>query len=826
MAFTFPLNPTANQIAITPLGQRYMFLSQNEGWRAIGIAKSGAETAGVTVSSTMFFIGSPVDLSFSTASDLPSTGVNPPFSFTISSGQLPTGLTLNAGVLSGTPSIANENYSFMVSVIDSIGYLVNTIVFNGRVSDLVTAPYLTGSLAAELMTSETFSASVADAALATAATALAAATDPAVISATLAGLSSSQLRPLGAALLGSGATISVGTAARALFTILSDNYNILDDGAQCDGKQFAATVTVSGNSLSTTSPHFAAGDIGKLIVIPGAGASGAPFTTTIAGFGNVWGITLASAAPTALAASAQTLTVGTDDTAAWTTALARGGIVRIPPGISCISSSLTTPTATSIWVQGSGKGISILMQTNMTADGIKFQNGGSGISMCTQISVRAAVGTSAGSSGVGLWLYQGNNNCGFEDCEVRSFDTCYRIDNSWNGRFFNLGGMYFQNAGIHIPAVTPWGGSNTFRSCYMTWSSSFTGSNASSVGFLIEASGGENFDDCQVTGTFNGFVVRPQASTAVSYLFFSNCLADTTQGDGWVFDGSLGPIVSTRGSQLWGSYTGGNGMRLLGANTTSGTQIRTGIDDFHVVNCDFRQNVQHGLLLDGGINTRFVNSIFALNSRTVHNVYDGISITGGVSNFAFLYCKSGNFSGSTAGNQRNGLVFNGSGGYTPTGQVIGCDLTGNVTNSMVIFVRTDNLVMAYNLPNIGISNKSQLNLTSGTTSGVVAAGSTVYLGQNGQSSNISDGVFVLSPAYIASATFSVDSAPGIGKSFTYQAYINGVAQGSPGVISDAGTVIYIPISQTVGQNVLLSFQIITSAGSAATRHRVTVQNIV
>ena len=144
MAFTFPLSPTANQIAVTPLGQRFMYMSADEGWRSIGAARSPAETVGVTIATTMFFVGNPVNIAFSTVATLPSSGVNPPFSFVVSSGQLPTGLSINSsgGVITGTPTVADENYSFMVSVLDSLGFLANTLIFNGTVSGIVTTQYL------------------------------------------------------------------------------------------------------------------------------------------------------------------------------------------------------------------------------------------------------------------------------------------------------------------------------------------------------------------------------------------------------------------------------------------------------------------------------------------------------------------------------------------------------------------------------------------------------------------------------------------------------------------------------------------------------------
>lgn len=97
---------------------------------------------------------------------------------------------------------------------------------------------------------------------------------------------------------------------------LARAYSPGDFGAKADAQMGSAVLTVSGTGLTSGTSLFAAGDVGKGIVVVGAGTGGAPFTTTIAGFTSGTQITLASAAPTALSAATEWLVWGTDDSTA------------------------------------------------------------------------------------------------------------------------------------------------------------------------------------------------------------------------------------------------------------------------------------------------------------------------------------------------------------------------------------------------------------------------------------------------------------------------------------------------------------------------------
>jgi hypothetical protein len=99
-----------------------------------------------------------------------------------------------------------------------------------------------------------------------------------------------------------------------------------DYGAAGDGVHLIDGV-VSGTSLSSASAEFTDGDIGKLVHIERAGASGLTvFSTTIAARVSNTAVTLAQAAPTAVASGADVV-YGTDDTEAIQAALDAAGIL-------------------------------------------------------------------------------------------------------------------------------------------------------------------------------------------------------------------------------------------------------------------------------------------------------------------------------------------------------------------------------------------------------------------------------------------------------------------------------------------------------------------
>jgi hypothetical protein len=129
-------------------------------------------------------------------------------------------------------------------------------------------------------------------------------------------------------------TITLGTTPLR-FIRQSDTYNVQIFGALGDGT-VATGATIASGSSTLTVAGLSAADIGKVIGVPKAGASGAPLWTTIS---NVVGtaVTLAVAAGSTVAVGVNAYVCGTNDTAAIQAAHdalpATGGTLRFPDGL-------------------------------------------------------------------------------------------------------------------------------------------------------------------------------------------------------------------------------------------------------------------------------------------------------------------------------------------------------------------------------------------------------------------------------------------------------------------------------------------------------------
>lgn len=129
--------------------------------------------------------------------------------------------------------------------------------------------------------------------------------------------------------------------------------NVKIYGAAGDGISAASSgVTITGGSaaLTVTGASFASTDVGKTIIVPGAGASGGILVTTIAGWTSATQVTLAANASTTLSSIAESVTYGTDDTAAINAAIraaGAGGTVYFPAGMY-LNTGLTLSNSVSL----------------------------------------------------------------------------------------------------------------------------------------------------------------------------------------------------------------------------------------------------------------------------------------------------------------------------------------------------------------------------------------------------------------------------------------------------------------------------------------------
>jgi len=142
-------------------------------------------------------------------------------------------------------------------------------------------------------------------------------------------------------LLNSNNLSDVSSAATAINNIHPNRQkNIIDDyGAVADANSYSDGV-VSGTSFSSSAATFVAGDVGKSIVIKGAGTAAANHVTTIAAFTDASNVTLTDSAPTAVGSNAR-FAYGTENFTAFQNALDSGNYVRVPAGRYLIDTQLT-----------------------------------------------------------------------------------------------------------------------------------------------------------------------------------------------------------------------------------------------------------------------------------------------------------------------------------------------------------------------------------------------------------------------------------------------------------------------------------------------------
>lgn len=160
-------------------------------------------------------------------------------------------------------------------------------------------------------------------------------------------------------------------------------------GCKGDG-QVVGDGVMNGSTgvLTSASGKFAAGDVGKSILVVGAGAASANLYTTIASFQSATQVTLAANSQTSVGAAA--VTWGTDDTTALQAFLntipaggafsGRGGAeVYFPLGIYYFTGQITIPLNVTVRFIGSGRGSSVLLYQGSTQQRfLQFAGGNNG----------------------------------------------------------------------------------------------------------------------------------------------------------------------------------------------------------------------------------------------------------------------------------------------------------------------------------------------------------------------------------------------------------------------------------------------------------------
>ena len=528
---------------------------------------------------------------------------------------------------------------------------------------------------------------------------------------------------------------------------------------------------------------------------------------------------------------------GSDDTAAIANAVnavialggSRGGSVHVS-GACVFSSAIAIPAGKAVSFVGDGSGASILRQTNPAADGIVFDNTTNGPYLTQGQSVRkltveAGAGLVAGSffgqgsTGRGIVYIHGNDNAGVRDVSINGFKTGLALLGSFNTLHTSFRVMFGSGDSILIDKAPDGtvGAGNRMQQIKLS-NNGFSSDNTASVGLRIRASGGEYLTNIDATSFNIGLKVDPRAGDQVAYLFFDTFLCDTSTGDGAVFDGSGGNIISAAGSMFWSSFSGGSGLVTKGVN----------LHGLRLANPRMRENGQFGWDHQGGDGIELTTPEIHSNGRgSAVGTYSGVRIHDGATepkSFAII--------GGSIGNAESNVALQGEAirflGAASNFRIQGVDMTGSSGGKGAISMPDEKRLTAFkmlgNLPgSTYFLNASERQAVS--FGGYVATGATAYFEPVGPVPGVQTApFFVPKPTLIGMIVVSVNAAPGSGQTFTYRLFVNGTPVGTSGVISGASSfqvTLYPGIAINQGDNYEL--QVVGSSGAAAALHRGYVQ---
>jgi hypothetical protein len=296
-------------------------------------------------------------------------------------------------------------------------------------------------------------------------------------------------------------------------------------------------------------------------------------------------------------------------------------------------------------LKGAGQFNSFILQTNPSA-GAFFYNyssplPGGGVE---DMSIHAGTlfNTKTGSNGVALQLTKSNGGFSSRRLDIQSFATGIKVTSSFYPKFQDFQVLYARDFGVLLaaPDSSP-ASAGVFISKAKISNYGFTGDNSKSIGLKIEQSGGDYIETVDITSFHNGLIVKPVPGYFVTYLFMNQLLADSSDSDNIVIDGSLSSVAAIEFVGSWAAYsTNGSGLVIKGR-----------IDGVQWTGGRIRENGRHGVVLDGGDNITFVNTHIARNSKSKSLAFDGVRIKPGNASASFVSCRIGNFASGLVSEQ-------------------------------------------------------------------------------------------------------------------------------------------------------------------------------
>lgn len=459
------------------------------------------------------------------------------------------------------------------------------------------------------------------------------------------------------------------TRSGVVITLASSNvptgvYNVVAYGARADATSATGSISSSSTTLTCPACTFTAADTGKVVYVPGAGASGVMLKTT-GTYASTTTLTLAASASTTVSSS--TFYYGTDNTTYFQNAIdaantAGGGNVYIPGGkyiITYVSLAKkidfegANRAATILWSAASSGGIvrSIWPSNASTSVDIVARNF-TIVALDTR-SVQYGIHDNGGShvlvENVGIFsahygiVYDQTEISRIIGCNITSYQATYhgimsgKLDPATNGGWTKTGaGTTGTDSGLWLLTSTGLNTVNTYTKAL--------GSDAFVKGFLligskgVSVAGAENagFDDAKLYRVDNGTYrydlqftstqIRLNGGTARSFNATSNWRLEIAAGgatasltiDGTVTDTGIAGL-STAGSAIvgFGDFTTTDDASVYYGPLTYVSSYRIPADIWLV----------NGAAITPGNVGAFTNVIQIrnnhLNSNSVHVIDDG-----------------------------------------------------------------------------------------------------------------------------------------------------------------------------------------------------------
>ena len=519
----------------------------------------------------------------------------------------------------------------------------------------------------------------------------------------------------------------------------------------------------------------------------------------------------------------------TDDTSAILAAVSAchalgGGELFFPSGIYKINDQILLSAP--LWLVGEGVRKTIIRQTSATANGVNFTyptmtagGGLRGITIESGDGWHASGSMAPGSTGTALIMEKVLGSFQAKDFALHNFSNGLRHNLCWGTWVQNADILFFNGRGVTIDGSPGGGGNGDNRWQRITChNNGYTGDASSSIGFLVLNTGHEQFMMCDAVKTATGWMFRPDsAAKQVSYVFADQCLADSAYGNGWDFDGSVGGVVSVYCSNCWSA-----------GSVSNGVVTRNNVYDILWTGGRVRENGSVGWLMNGGQDVSIIGTGFSTNSRLSPNTYPGILVAPGVSKWAVVGCRIGNYASATSF-QGNGIEIQA--GASDNFRIVGNDFANagsgkvGVVNGSTLSSGFANYVIDGNIPQGEASNNEKRGTISMLcTNGAVAAATTTYIGPNGNSATELDSLMLMGRAgRVARIQVNADNPPGAGQSFTYTLRHTGADSPMVAQLTDSGSATFtVANAQNLNANALFSIKLVTSAGAASARHRVTV----